>query len=205
MHWTEASQNAALLIAKGKLQILQISVVVGVAEKTVHAWKKDPEFMAVVNDHRAMIREEIRRVGIADLENRVEAQNDRWNRLRQLMEARADSVEMAKVPGGKLGVLVRKEKEIGKGDKAKFVEEFELDKPLLDAILALEKQVAQELGQWNDAPAEPVQAFLSRLDTKTLTNEQLDRLTDFLESVAGDRSGGGTPAVPGREVRSLPK
>jgi hypothetical protein len=80
----------------------------------------------------------------------VKALGDRWNRLRQVIAARAADPDHAKAPGGDTGLLVRKLKQIGSGESARTVEEYEVDAALLREAREHEKQAAQELGQWNE-------------------------------------------------------
>lgn len=55
---------------------------------------------------------------------------------------------MVGIPGGETGLLVRKYKNLGSGDNARTVEEYEVDTGLLAELRAHEKQAAEELGQW---------------------------------------------------------
>ncbi len=57
------------------------------------------------------------------------------------------------MPGGSTGLLMWKVKLIGRGVGARVIEEFRLDTGLLRELLAHEKQVAQELGEWDAKPA----------------------------------------------------
>jgi hypothetical protein len=87
---------------------------------------------------------EIRGKGLVELSNRVDALNERWDGLQQVIKERA----MASAePGAGSGLLVRTFKQIGSGDFAKVVEEYAVDTGLLKAPLDHEKQAAQELGQ----------------------------------------------------------
>jgi hypothetical protein len=53
-------------------------------------------------------------------------------------------------PGADTGLLMRTWKQIGSGDSAVIVEEYQVDTGLLKALLDHEKQAAQELGQWSE-------------------------------------------------------
>jgi hypothetical protein len=92
------------------------------------------------------------RFAIAKRENRLEALDDRRQRMNEVIRARAEDME--DVPGGATGLLTRKYKSIGGGDHAEKVEENEVDVPLLREMRATEEQAAKELGQW----AEPKSA-----------------------------------------------
>src|SRR5262249_27057215 len=77
----------------------------------------------------------------------LKALNDRWSRMQQIIEARANHPDYANIPGGRTGLLVRSVKQIGSGDSARLVEEFALDVALLKELRAHEKQAAVELAQ----------------------------------------------------------
>jgi hypothetical protein len=94
---------------------------------------------------------------LAVRDNRLAAQQDRHNRMRLVMEERA--ADMAEVPGGKSGLLVRQIKQIGNGDSAREVEEYKLDAGLLSEFREHEKQIAQELGQWQEGTSGPAVAI----------------------------------------------
>ena len=149
--WTEAAKAAAELVAAGELTTQEIADRVGVVRSTLWVWRNHPDFADRVEVHRAAIRAEIFERGIARRELRVKALNDRWNRMRRVIEARADHESFANAPGGSTGLLVRTLKKIGSGEDAELVEEFAVDTGLLRELREHEKQAAQELGQW-DAP-----------------------------------------------------
>lgn len=144
--WTEASEEAAQLLAAGDLELIQIADKVGVTRWTIWNWRQHPDFIARVEQHLEEIRREIRRHGIAVLEQRVKALGDRWKRLERVIQARAE--EHRGIPGGDTGLLVRTVKKIGQGDEAERVEEYAVDTALLKELREHEKQAAQELGQW---------------------------------------------------------
>lgn len=146
--WTKTRIDAAELIAARNLTFSEIAERLEIDRTTLWNWRQDPEFAArveeIVEEHRA----ETRRIGIADKERRLSALNDRWCRLKRVIEARADAPEMAAAPGGSTGLLVRTMKQVG----SKVVEEFAVDTGLLKELREIEKQAAVELGQWNEAP-----------------------------------------------------
>ena len=56
------------------------------------------------------------RFAVARRHRRVQAMNDRWRKMKQVLRERAAAPEMSNVPGGKTGLLVRKVKSIGGGE-----------------------------------------------------------------------------------------
>jgi hypothetical protein len=65
----------------------------------------------------------------------------------QVVEERAADASMAKVPGGRTGLLVRQIKVVGSGANQKLVPEYVVDTGLLREIRATAQQAAEELGQ----------------------------------------------------------
>lgn len=81
---------------------------------------------------------------LASRQNRLAAIQERHDRLAQVMKERGE--ELADVPGGKSGLLVRD----FKGDN----EVFKLDATLLSEFREHERHMAIELGQWQEAPTQ---------------------------------------------------
>lgn len=144
--WSTASIEAAQLIAAADLGIGEIAQKVGVSRQALWDWRQNLEFATEVEKQQEEIRKEIRRHGIAIVERRVAALDDRWRRMKRVIEARA--IEHAEVPGGDTGLLVRKLKNLGSGVLAQVVAEYEVDTGLISEMRAHEKQAAEELGQW---------------------------------------------------------
>jgi hypothetical protein len=76
---------------------------------------------------------------------RVQALQNRWDRMRRVIDERAASPDFAEVPGGTTGLLVKDYK--GK-DADTLV--YKVDTGLLAELRNHEKQAAEELGQWNE-------------------------------------------------------
>ncbi len=147
-HWNARKVLAARLVAEDLLSDERIAAKVGVDRRQLARWKAHPDFAAKVQDLVTAMGERSLRFAVARRHRRVQAMNDRWRKMKQVLRERAAAPEMENVPGGKTGLLVRKVKCIGGGENAREVEEYEVDTGLLKEIRDLEKQVAQELGQW---------------------------------------------------------
>lgn len=174
---------------------------------------KRPDVQAEI----AAWRKEIREKGIAVVENRLAAQNERWTLLQQVVRERAADPSMAAIPGGTTGLMIRRGKLVkvyeGSEDEApesdedevlfsakrsQVVYEYELDTGLLKELRELEKHSAQELGQWAEKHeisgpnGGPIPYTLNHI--ASLTPEQLDaRLADAEAHLAA----GGVPEEPG--------
>jgi hypothetical protein len=148
--WSAANEAAAWDVAEDALTDAEISAKADVTRQTLCNWKSHPDFAARVEGHRSAIREAVRSRGIAIKENRVAALEDRWRRLRRVIEQRAASPQFAEVPGGSTGLISRDQKGLGKGEDFEIVDVYRVDTGLLKELREHEKQAAQELGQWAD-------------------------------------------------------
>lgn len=148
--WTDQREDAALLAAEDRLTDEQIAEKCGIDRRTLARWKLVPDFASRVAEHRALWREELKRKGIAAKQNRLDALNDRWERLKRVIEERGADPGMQGVAGGATGLLVRQVKGIGKGEDFERVEEYAVDTGLLKEMRDHERQAAQELGEWTE-------------------------------------------------------
>jgi hypothetical protein len=148
--WSAVRIKAAVLVAEDRLTDAEIAAEVGISKRQLENWKAHPEFAARVDAQVAAADAAISRKGIARQMRRVQAQDDRWRRMQAVIEARAGDGELAAAPGGDTGLLVRQQKALGGGDNFQVVDEFAVDTGLLRELRELEKQAAQELGQWTD-------------------------------------------------------
>jgi len=167
--WTGRSDRAAVLVAEDLRTDEEIAKEAGVTKRQLERWKQHPEFAARVDQVGEQLRAAVLAEGISRRENRVAALNDRWQRLQQVIEARAE--DMPDVPGGSTGLLVRQVKlvkvystttnpdDVDEPDEADVlisaklsqeVAEYAVDTGLLKELREHERQAAQELGQWTE-------------------------------------------------------
>ena len=145
--WDARRERAALLLAEGEATDVEIAQEVEVTDRTLRTWKKIPAFAARVKQLAAELGAVAQRKAIGRRARRLAALDDRWARMKAVIAARAE--QLKDVPGGgSSGLLVKTVKSIGSGDNAREVEEYAVDAGLLKAILDLERQAAQETGQW---------------------------------------------------------
>jgi hypothetical protein len=121
----------------------------GITRRQLTRWKRQPAFTDLLTEIAEGLAAENRGKGLVELRNRVDALNKRWNRLHRVIDERAKDKTM-RAPGASTGLLTRTYKQIGSGESAEKVEEYQVDTGLLKALLDHEKQAAQELGQWSD-------------------------------------------------------
>lgn len=181
--WTRARERAALLTAEDALTDVEIAAEVGISERTLHRWRKRPEFMARVEEHIEAFRAVIERKAIAQRGRRVAALQDRWRRMQRVIEERAADPGMADVPGGRTGLIVR---------RGRRVEEYAVDEGLLRELREHERQAAQELGQW-------LERAEVRMDDRAGERlaQKLDELAARLGGVASEAAAGAEENVSG--------
>jgi hypothetical protein len=84
--------------------------------------------------------------------------------MQAVIEERAADPTM-QAPGASTGLLTRTQKQIGAGNSAVTVEEYQVDTRLLKELREHEKQAAQELSQWSEkARAETPDAGQDRVE-----------------------------------------
>jgi DNA-binding XRE family transcriptional regulator len=165
--WSEASAEAAVLLAEDRLTDATIAKRVGVSRTTLHTWKQHPEFSAKITEHYNELIERARRRGIARLDRRMDAYEDRHKRMSALLRERAKDMK-GEVAGGGTGTMVRTPKrveilittvvvdedgeQVSKESTTTREElyEYQFDAALLRELRELEKQVAQDTGQWSE-------------------------------------------------------
>lgn len=140
---------AVEMLARGDSQA-SIAQSLGISTQSVWKWTRKPEFAAAVEAETERIRADIRAQGIAAKQNRIDAYNDRWQKMQTVITERGLAPDMQQVPGGKTGMILRTYKQVGSGRDAELVEEFSVDTSTLAEMRATEKQAAQEMRQWDE-------------------------------------------------------
>jgi Terminase small subunit len=81
---------------------------------------------------------------ITDREQRLLALQDRWDRVRQAISARAvgDYAKMMQT-----GIVCRKVRVVGSGKNAREIEEYDIDTSAIEALNTVERRAAIETGQ----------------------------------------------------------
>lgn len=148
--WNAIKDQCALLIAEGELSDGEIAAQLTVDRTSVWEWRQRPEFVERIDAHIEVIRKIFIKSGIGLIHNRVKAYQDRWRRMKRLIEERASDPLMEKVAGGTTGLLAHDMKSIGSGTSATAIDVYEFDAALLKEMRELEKQAAQDMGQWTE-------------------------------------------------------
>ena len=95
---------------------------------------------------------------ISNRNARVKALQNRWDRMRRVIDERAASPDFAEVPGGITGLLVKDYK-----GKAADTLVYKVDTGLLAELRNHEKQAAEELGQWSEKRELPEDALQNEI------------------------------------------
>jgi transposase-like protein len=148
--WTKKTNEAARVIALGGLTYVEIARRFGVHLQTLVNWRAHPEFKIRIAELEEEFRQVVRARGVAMLEKRVEFLNERWEKMREVIEERALAQDMEGVAGGRTGLVVKSVKSVRRGDDFELVPIYEVDTGLLRELREHEKQAAQELGQWTE-------------------------------------------------------
>jgi len=162
--WSDAATNAAVMVAEDRVTDETIARRVGVSRSTLARWKRIPAFRSRVNEHFEEMQERARRRGIARLDRRMDAYNDRHRRMTKLIRDRGKDLK-GEIAGGDTGALVRKPKTVEVTVvQSKVLEdgemkttttrtreevfEYAFDAALFKELRELEKQVSIESGTW---------------------------------------------------------
>ena len=164
MTLTKIQESAAQLVADDKLTDEEIANRCKITRQTLHNWKKDLEFAARVEEHRSAWRAAVMSTGIAIKENRIASLNERHRRLSLVIDARgkrySDEIDSApldalivdskddapRIPPeeARTGIVIESVTYLKEGKRV----EWAVDTPMLAEMRNIEKQAAQELGQW---------------------------------------------------------
>lgn len=210
MKWNANKRRAVVLLAEDEKSDEEIAQECGIHRATLDRWKHDPEFASAVSEHVRALEAEMFRYSIAKRRQRVKALDDRWKRMRAVIDARAlemgshnasilrplaeqgvdpsegwmlDDRRKLLIAGGETGLLAHQERAIGSGKNQQIIHEYAVDTGLLRELRAHEEQAAKELGQWVDKGELAV-------DDRDLSDEdRVARITAILDRARARRDG----------------
>lgn len=156
--WSGRKLKAVELVAQDVLTDMEIAAECGVTERTLERWKRVPAFAEKANEVKTAIAAAVRSEGIANKQNRIDAAMARWDDLETIRQERGADEHIATFPGGKTGFvcpelkLVKVVDQTGEGTEISYREFWvsAFDNSLWAAYLNVEKQIAQETGQWEE-------------------------------------------------------
>jgi len=181
---TGQREEAAQLVAAGRLSFEQIATRIGITERQLYTWRQRDEFKARIDEINERFAAEVGRYTIAQRARRIASLDDRWRRMHDLMDARAlysapdvgGDVLRPDPTGRRTGLIVEKPGEFGS--------EWAFDAALMREMRAHEEQAAKELGQWVDkvAPTDPSgQKSYEPIDLARLSVDELRDLRGMAE------------------------
>lgn len=147
--WSAARTKAAILLAEDRLSDEEIAAQVGVSRRGMAKWKCVPEFQARIQQHRDELDRAVSRYSIAKPRERIRVLDRQQTKLLDLQEARAADYA-GRVPGGETGMMIPQVKIGGGGPDGPMVVTEWVRDDISPEIRALQKQAAQELGQWSE-------------------------------------------------------
>jgi hypothetical protein len=156
---TRRQRAAVELLVLDELSDEAIAQQIGVNPATLYRWKKLPDFEAAMRQARDEIIAALRLEGIANKQNRIDAQVERWNALEAIRRARMADPTLKQFPGSEETGFVTAELKLVKvltetdeGTEVSYREFWQhgFDTGLWNAYLSVEKMTAQETGQWED-------------------------------------------------------
>ncbi|MFP5276963.1 MAG: helix-turn-helix domain-containing protein [Acidobacteriota bacterium] len=179
-------EEAARLVAEGRLDYGEISEKLGLDRKTFYRWRREPAFDHRVEEILAEITRPARRLAIARKAYRLSVLNRLHVKLETLIEQRAKAHSDV-VAGGDTGLIVRQFKVSGETE----VEEYVFDAAVIREMRAVQEQAAKELGQLVDKHEHKISSL------KDLSDEELAALLaedgEHLPPAGEDSDGTGAP------------
>lgn len=151
--WTPKREIAAVLAAEGATNA-DVAAAVGVKLITYMYWRRETEFRARIDELRRRRADAMVDISIANVKDIVEALDERWRRMKLIMEERGNDPDMQSVPGGRSGFIARKLRAFPSGNPRvppTIVEEYSVDAAFLAAFVEIEQHAAKLLGL--NAPA----------------------------------------------------
>lgn len=169
--WNAKRERAAALVADDSLSDEQIAAELKVGRATLARWKDRPEFIARVREIVESVRAALEAKGIAARQNRIDALNERHELMREVIRQRASAYQGEGV-GGSTGLIVKDVKGIGRGYDFQVVEVYGVDTGLLRELREHEKQMAQELGEWQERSTQV------NVDLTNCSDDELERIAN---------------------------
>lgn len=142
---TPKREEAAQLVAGGRLSFDAIAAKIGINDRTLWDWRQLSEFRARVDAINEAFALTMQQYAIAQRARRIAALDDRRRRLENLIYARAEAY--ADAAGGDTGLIVEQIKATG-GREGGYESEYVFDAAVVRELRAHEEQAAKELGQW---------------------------------------------------------
>jgi transposase-like protein len=144
---TTRQQQALDLLVAGEHTFAKVAAEVDVQPSTLWRWRHDkPAFREALEEALAVAELEARQFAVAKRVKRVAALDEVHAGLLRIIAERKARYSQEDHPGASTGLLVKSYKAIGSGPSAYAEVEWAVDRPLIQALLEVQKQAAVELG-----------------------------------------------------------
>lgn len=146
-------EQAAILLAEGRVSDQKIADSVGVSRRSLERWKNEPEFDARVSQIADELCARAKKFAIARVEGRMIVRQEMENKLLTVFAERAQEAAETNsdVPGLRTGLVCKTLKGIGKGEDFQVVEEYEVDTGSIRELRGLHEDAAKDMGQLEEA------------------------------------------------------
>lgn len=138
---------AAQMVARGEKEKRQICAELGISVPGLWKWEQDEEFQAEVARIRAAFRAALIERGVADKANRLGKYAGLLDRMFSIIEARSCDPDAEMVRGERSGLIARDVRLTKSGEP---IDIGRFDKGLVSEIREVLKQVAIEVGDWQE-------------------------------------------------------
>jgi len=159
--------HAARLLAEDRLTDRRIAEEIGVPAGTLSDWKRDPAFVAYVDELIRDIESQAMQILYAKKRDRIQALSDVAQRLLSIADERAAAAmldpETRNIPGMKSGFMRRELKTAGSGANTHRWLVYIPDTALSGEIRATLQQIAIERGEWSEKPDKTAGASVTPL------------------------------------------
>src|SRR5580658_3804193 len=159
--WTNRREKVARLVAEDILPDREIARQGGINPSSLYIWRTKPEFMARVDQLVNGYRKRIRSTSIAVVENRIARM---VRKLEQIDKVEAERARIYggerfkdAIPGGGTGIVViRRYRQVTDPTtgRKQHLPITAVDTDVVNTEMAILKQAAQDLGQWNEVQNE---------------------------------------------------
>jgi hypothetical protein len=159
--YTKKQHLAASLLADDELSDEQIANEVGITRKTLHNWKQNPEFAALIGDYTGQLQASVLRYAVAKKRKRVEALDLVFHSILEAIAHRTNAMQPDDSPMGHaartFGDRVPPEASTGLfapktsvTPSGHIVTDYVFDAPMIRELRETMKQGAQEVGDWTE-------------------------------------------------------
>ncbi len=158
--WTEQRLRAVALLADGRYTQKEVAQMIGTSPSILKGWQRNPVFQNQLDNNINEYKDRILSTTIAQKHYRIKSLQDRHELLNRIISQRQKQVdptsqfynpEFAHLPGLDTGLVLPSltSTKVGMHDYL-LTHEAKIDNALLTEFRSIEKQAAEETGQWSE-------------------------------------------------------